>query len=151
MRRLTSLILGSLLCAGCPGTLEDPAAFSGGGAGGSPGPSVEEVFLTSCGNVVCHDSDQPAAGLDLVSPDIESRTVGVGSSDLNCGDEVLIVPGDPDESYILKKIEARPGICGGQMPIGTLLDMDDIAVIQEWVLDLGMMSAGVDVGFDDGA
>ena len=142
----------ALLGAGCPGSLNDPDAFSGGGqggVGGVTGPTVEEVFVVSCGNAVCHDADAPAAGLDLVSPNVEARTIDVTSSDANCGSDVLVVIGDPDASYLLAKILNSPGICGGQMPIGTLLSAEDTEVVRQWILDLGGVEAGADDGLSD--
>jgi hypothetical protein len=137
-----------LVLAGCAGELNDPQAFTLG-TGGSTGITVEAVFETNCGNSICHDPDQPAAGLDLVSPDVESRTVDIASSDANCGSEILVIPGDPDGSYMLQKIRGRPGICGGQMPVTTLLDAEDTAVIEQWISDLGG-GAFLDDGPDGG-
>lgn len=149
MRRLTLSIIGSLLLVGCPGGLSNPEDFIGG-AGGSPGTTVELVFEVNCGNAVCHDSDQPAAGLDLVSPDVASRTVGMNSNDPTCGSDILVIAGDPDESYMIKKIVNEPGVCGGQMPIGTLLDAEDTNVIRDWILDLGGVPAIINEGLDGG-
>ncbi len=152
MRRLTLSIVGSLLLVGCPGGLTNCEDFNTcpGGAGGSSGATVELVFEVNCGNAVCHDSDQPAAGLDLVSPDVASRTVGMNSNDPNCGSDVIVIAGDPDESYMIKKILNEPGVCGGQMPIGTLLDAEDTNVIRDWILDLGGVPAIINEGLDGG-
>jgi hypothetical protein len=152
MRRLALSIIGSLLLVGCPGGLNNCEDFNAcpGGAGGSPGTTVELVFEVNCGNAVCHDSDQPAAGLDLVSPDVASRTVGMNSNDPTCGSDILVIAGDPDESYMIKKIVNEPGVCGGQMPIGTLLDAEDTNVIRDWILDLGGVPAIINEGPDGG-
>ncbi|MEM7436472.1 MAG: hypothetical protein AAF436_15050 [Myxococcota bacterium] len=117
--------------------------------GGPPGTTVEMVFEDSCGNPVCHDSVEPAAGLDLVSPNVEARTVDVSSSDPNCASDILVVVGDPDASYLLRKILASPGICGGQMPIGTILDAEDTEVVRQWILDLGGVVPGTEEGTND--
>ena len=128
MRRLAVPILGSLLLVSCAGNLDNPEDFIGG-AGGSPGQSIEGVFLGNCGTSVCHDSDQPAAELDLVSPNVASRTVDVNSIDPNCGSEIVVIAGDPDESYMMKKILNTPGVCSAQMPIGTILGADKKAAL----------------------
>lgn len=111
--------------------------------------TVETIFEDSCGNAVCHDADAPAAGLDLVSPNVEDRTIDVASTDAGCASEFLVVAGDPDQSYLLAKILASPGICGGQMPIGTILDAMDTEVVRQWILDLGGVTPGIDDGLDD--
>ena len=147
MRRLALPILSSLLLVGCPGNLDGNFI---GGAGGSPGQSVEQVFLVNCGNAVCHDSDQPQAGLDLVSPNVASRTIDVNSIDPDCDTETIVIAGDPDESYMMKKILNTPGICGGQMPIGTILDAEDTEVIRQWIIDLGNIPAIANEGPDGG-
>ena len=149
MRRLALSILSSLLLVGCPGGLNNPEDFIGG-AGGSPSPTAEVVFQASCGNAVCHDADQPAADLDLVSPNIASRTVDVNSTDPNCASETIVIAGDPDESYMMKKILNEPGICGGQMPIGTILDAEDTDVIRQWIIDLGGVPGIINEGPDGG-
>lgn len=152
MRRLALSVFSSVFLVGCPGGLNNCEDFDacGGGAGGSPGRSVEAVFQLRCGNAICHDSDEPAADLDLVSPDVASRTMGLNSTDANCGTDVIVIAGDPDESYMLKKILNEPGICGGQMPIGTILDAEDTDVIRNWIIDLGGGSAIVNQGPDGG-
>ena len=152
MRRLALSIFSSLLLVGCPGGLDNCEDFNAcaGGGGGSTGVTVELVFQVNCGNAVCHDADQPAAMLDLVSPNVASRTVGVNSTDPNCGSDIIVIAGDPIESYMMKKILNEPGICGGQMPIGTILDAEDTDVIRQWILDLGGVPAIINEGPDSG-
>jgi len=149
MRRLALPILSSLLLVGCPGNLNNPEDFIGG-AGGSPGQTVEQVFLVNCGNAVCHDSDAPQAGLDLVSPNVASRTVDVNSIDLDCDTETIVIAGDPDESYMMKKIPNTPGICGAQMPLTTILGAEETEVIRQWIIDLGNIPAIANEGPDGG-
>ena len=149
MRRLTLPILSSLLLVSCAGDLNNPGDFIGG-AGGSTGATVELVLQTNCGNAGCHESDQPAAGLDLVSPNVASRTVAVTSGDPDCESEIVVIAGDPDESFMMKKILNMPGICGGQMPIGTILGAEDTEVIRQWIIDLGDIPAILNEGPDGG-
>lgn len=149
MRRLALPILISLWLVGCPGNLDNPGDFIGG-TGGSGGQTVEQVFLVNCGNAVCHDSNEPQAGLDLVSPDVASRTVDVNSIDPDCDTETIVIAGDPDESYMMKKILNEPGICGGQMPVGTILDPESTEVIRQWIIDLGNVPGIINGGPDSG-
>ena len=46
----------------------------------------------------------------------------------------LVTPGDSENSYLIHKLDGRPGIVGAQMPIAILLlDAEEIAVIRQWV------------------
>lgn len=45
-----------------------------------------------------------------------------------------VKPGDPDQSYLVWKIEGRDTIVGGQMPLfGTPLSQEEIDAIIEWI------------------
>lgn len=125
--------LGSI--AGCPGSLESPAAF---GDGGTATKSAEEIFAQSCGTVGCHDSSpQAQAGLDLMSPNVASRVVDVNAIGLGCASDILVVAGDPDSSYLLDKLLNTPGICGLQMPVVGSLTPSEVEILRQWIIDLG--------------
>ena len=45
-----------------------------------------------------------------------------------------VVPGDPENSYIIHKLEGRAGIAGARMPFnGTPLTDGQILVIKRWI------------------
>lgn len=45
-----------------------------------------------------------------------------------------VVPGDPENSYLVHKLEGRPGIAGQRMPIGgPYLTDGQILVIKRWI------------------
>jgi cysteine-rich repeat protein len=47
---------------------------------------------------------------------------------------VRVKPGDPESSYLIWKLEGRPGIIGSQMPLfGTPLEQDEIDSIALWI------------------
>ena len=48
---------------------------------------------------------------------------------------ILVVPGDPDASYLIHKLEGRPDIVGVRMPRGTgpFLTEGQILVIRRWI------------------
>jgi hypothetical protein len=47
-----------------------------------------------------------------------------------------VKPGDPDNSYMVRKIEGAAGILGGQMPLGeTPLPQATIDAIRQWIAD----------------
>jgi hypothetical protein len=48
-----------------------------------------------------------------------------------------VIPGDPDGSFIIQKLEGRPApLLGDQMPQGgPYLDQSTIDVIRQWIKD----------------
>lgn len=45
-----------------------------------------------------------------------------------------VVPGDPDSSYLLDKVEGRPGIVGSRMPLnGPYLSSGQILILRRWI------------------
>lgn len=84
--------------------------------------------------VACHTSNGrvPAGGLDLQTGDVHSRIVN-GPSIRKPG-AFLIVPGDPENSYIVHKVEGRPGIIGLRMPFnGPFLSAGQIQILKRWI------------------
>lgn len=123
----------------CPGTLSNPQDFEDGGVQRK---DAETIFAESCGTSGCHDDSlQAQAGLDLWSPNVEARVVDVFATGIGCGDEILVVAGDPDSSYLFQKILNTPGICGLPMPVVGALDSTEIETIRQWIIDLGGSSA----------
>lgn len=124
-----------VLLTGCPGSLSDPDAF---GDGGVEIKDAETILAESCGTTGCHDdSAQAQEGLDLISPDVESRLVDINAMGSGCTNRVLVVAGDPDSSYLMDKISNTPGICGTQMPVVGILAPDEVEVLRQWIVDLG--------------
>ena len=151
MKRFALFTLGvwsALVLAGCAGSLSNPEDFIDGG---SAGKSAEMILADSCGGIPgCHDSTpQAAAGLDLVSPDVESRVVDVNAIGMDCENDILVVAGNPDGSYLLDKVLPAIGICGVSMPTGGVppLSADDVETLRQWIIDLG---GGADGGTPDG-
>jgi hypothetical protein len=98
-----------------------------------------EVFETtdlagrvSC--VTCHTNQGrlPAANLNLHT-DPHAALVNVASRQKPGA--VLVVPGDPEASYLIHKVEGRPGITGLRMPfIGPpFLTDGQILVLRRWI------------------
>jgi hypothetical protein len=140
MTRFVTMWIGVwtvVVVGGCAGDLSDPGAFTG------EQPPVETkdaetILAESCGTTGCHDdSSQAQAGLDLVSPGVAQRVVGIGAIAIGCTDQTLVVAGDPENSYLLDKILNEVTICGLQMPIIGALDQEEVDVIRDWIVDLG--------------
>ena len=139
--------LALLGLAGCPGTLADREAFEAAmieagtlEAGAVTGDDTDASFqcpdvpsgilAARCGLSGCHGST-PAAGLDLVSPDVHARLTGKAA---NGGPGVLVDPGgDPDASVLYLKLTASPPF-GSRMPLaGDPLDDATLACVAAWI------------------
>ena len=85
---------------------------------------------TSCHNNV---GRTPAAGLSLVGAGAHTALIN-RPSDQKSG-AILVVPGDPENSYLVHKIEGRPGIVGQRMPrtSGPFLTDGQIRIIRRWI------------------
>jgi hypothetical protein len=84
----------------------------------------------------CHNPNGGAfrqVGLDLQSEGSYNSLVGVPSTQRP--NVLRVVPGDPDNSYLIHKIEGRPGIVGLRMPRSGPPHMTDgqIQIIRRWI------------------
>ena len=138
------LAFGALsLLAGCPGTLADKelyeAALDGArppnGADGSAdagpcGDVVERIFVPTCGGSGCHGTSAPQQDLDLVSPGLASRVVGVAGKGCSV---VLADPANPEGSLMYQKLSPIPP-CGAPMPLARPpLSRADVACVLAWI------------------
>ena len=135
---MMSLLLGSLALAGCDEALSDLTG---------PTPNLEPTFSSiqaeifengdSSGRpacINCHNAATPfvAGGLNLTHAVAYSNLVNVASR-FKAG-ATRVVPGDPENSYLVHKLEGRAGIAGARMPLnGPYLNDGQIAVIKRWI------------------
>jgi hypothetical protein len=72
-------------------------------------------------------------GLDLSPQVSDANLVGVASRG-KVG-AVRVIPGDPENSYLIHKLEGRPGIVGVRMPVvgPPYLTDGQILVIKRWI------------------
>jgi hypothetical protein len=132
--RHLGFFLGLLGLAGCPGTLNDPAAFEVE-ASSSCDDVPDVVFTPRCALSGCHTASMSAGSLDLASPDVYARLVGQPATG---GPGVLIDPGgDPANSVLYLKLTPSPPF-GSQMPLtGTKLDATTLACVANWITTRG--------------
>ena len=137
---LLGAVLVSLGAAGCPGTLADKDRFLVDGAvptdtgwdlpGNACGDVPTRIFAAQCGGSGCHGATAPQQGLDLESPDVATRVVGVPA--VSCA-ATLANPADPASSFLYTKLAAKPP-CGSQMPLARLpLSSADAACLLSWI------------------
>ena len=90
---------------------------------------VQEIFTANC--LPCHGNLSLSGGLGLQAPQTFSNIVNVPSSQVPSLSR--IEPNDPEESYIIDKLEGTQAV-GGQMPLGqSPLPAPTIQLIRDWI------------------
>ena len=81
----------------------------------------------------------PPVGMDLGSPNAHAMLVNVPA--VNKPGAIRVIPGDPENSYIIHKLEGRAGIAGLRMPRSgpPYLTDGQIRVIKRWI-ELGALN-----------
>jgi len=91
----------------------------------------ETIFSTTCATSGCHSGANPPDGLLLTNGRSYSNIVNVASVQMPSLDRVE--PGDPNDSYLVRKIRGT-GIVANRMPLGgPPLSNEEIALIVRWV------------------
>src|ERR1700748_1139471 len=89
----------------------------------------DNVFTPICS--VCHVGGGAPMGLRLDAANSYSLLVGVASTEVPS--ILRVKPGDPDNSYIIQKLEGHAAV-GARMPFGgPYLTTDTIAFIRQWI------------------
>ena len=130
------LISGLFACGGGGG--------GGGGMGPPPpippppdfGPVFSEiqasVFTPTCATSGCHSGANAPLGLRLDATSSFGLLVGVSSGQTPA--VLRVAPGDPDNSYLIQKLEGTAA--GGRMPLNaTPLTQAQINVVRQWITD----------------
>ncbi len=122
--------------AGNVGTSDEVTVAVDNAEGVSFASIQSSVFGPLCSG--CHTGPTGGAlpgGMDLSSAgDSYAALVGVPSIQVPAMDRVE--PGDPDNSYLIRKLEGGPGITGTQMPQGgPFLNQATIDEIRSWIAD----------------
>ena len=102
------------------------------------GPTLDQIqaviFGPTCASSLCHGGATPAAGLDLSDADTSHAEL-VGMPSAFAVGQTLVLPMDPNNSYLIRKMENDAGIVGGVMPPGGSIPQTDIDVIRQWIMD----------------
>ena len=132
--RSRPLWLALLLLAGC-GKLETPTTPGGGGTPIDPSATFtrvqNEVFTPTCARVGCHDTIGQQSQLVLTAG--RSYAALVNQPSVQMPAVLRVAPGDPDASYLYRKITGV-NITGARMP-GGLPPLGDaqIALVRDWI------------------
>lgn len=122
------------------------AACDGGDGTGLPpagplGPNFSQiqanVFTPNCATTGCHFGAGAPQSLRLDAASSYALLVGVASSEQSS--VLRVAPGDPDNSYLIQKLEGSAAV-GGRMPAGSPNPLDPalIADIRQWITDGAM-------------
>ena len=135
----SALAVASIGTAGCDERLAELAG---------PTPDLQPTFTSiqndifnksdASGRLACTQCHNPAgsrftAGLDLTAASSYASLVGVASQ--NKPGAVRVIPGDPENSYIVRKLQGGPDIAGERMPRGSgpFLTEGQIEIIKRWI------------------
>lgn len=92
-----------------------------------------EIFNTNCALSGCHAGSNPQQGMDLSEGQAYAAIVGVPSTERP--ELMRVEPGNPDDSYLLMKIEGDPDIVGARMPLGRQpLSSSQISLVRDWIV-----------------
>jgi Bacterial Ig-like domain len=115
------------------------------GSGGAVGPlapnfdSIQtNVFEQVCEH--CHSGASAPAGLRLDSANSYAMLVGVASVERSS--VLRVAPGNPNDSYLIQKLEGTAGV-GERMPAGLpALPQADVDIIRQWITDGAQPGSG---------
>ncbi len=131
------VVLASLLSS-CGGS-EGPTAPGGNNntGGGSGSASVKDdpsfaadivpIFSQGCASSGCH-APPGEAGL-VLSTSPYNALVNVASTQTG---ELRVIPGNANDSYLIKKLEGRASV-GQRMPVGGQLGSTDLTNLKNWI------------------
>lgn len=134
--RATLLVLLLTGCGAGSGEGLDASGQPIGAGGGIPlAPTLASiqvnVFTPSCAIAGCHSGATAAQGLRLDPGFSADSLIGVASP--RNASLVRVVPADPNNSFLIQKLEGTQRL-GDRMPLGgPFLPQADINVIRQWI------------------
>jgi len=85
-----------------------------------------------CGSIFCHGSTHPQSGY---SPFTAIGALGPGNEAKQLG-TCNVIRGNPDASYLIKKLTGAPGSIGNRMPEGgDPIDSADLLKLRQWMAE----------------
>ena len=92
-----------------------------------------QIFTPNCALSGCHTGASPAQDMNLSASQIYTNIVNVSSAEVPS--LMRVTPGDPDNSYLIHKVEGTASV-GARMPLGqAALTSAEIDMIRQWILD----------------
>ena len=89
-----------------------------------------EVLSPSCGFSSCHAG---SAGAPFLETEDSAYASLVNAESNSVDGAILVIPGDPDNSYLVQKLESGPSITGNPMPPSSALPDEKIEAVRAWI------------------
>ena len=95
--------------------------------------TTDSAGRTACTNCHTNVGRNPSGGLNLTHDLAYDQLVNVPSR--NKPGAIRVVPSDPENSYLIHKVEGRPGIVGNRMPNNgpPYLSSGQILILKRWI------------------
>jgi hypothetical protein len=95
--------------------------------------TTDSAGRTACTNCHTNVGRNPSGGLNLTHDLAYDQLVNVPSR--NKPGAIRVVPNDPDNSYLIHKVEGAPGIFGNRMPNNgpPYLSAGQILILKRWI------------------
>ncbi len=91
------------------------------------------IFTPSCALSGCHAGASPQQGMNLSQGLAYNAIINVASNEQNA--LLRVNPGNPDQSYLVQKVEGTAAV-GGRMPLGgPPLSNDLIQALRQWITE----------------
>lgn len=122
---------------GCGGTVRSPTEPAAGGGPGAKALTFTQIqagiFTPSCAKAGCHASSTASGGLVLDAGLAYADIVGQPAQEQP--QLAYVRPGNPEASYLLKKVRGDADITGGHMPLDgpPFLSPQQIAGLAAWI------------------
>lgn len=113
-----------------PNELEVLASDTDGGTLDDCQNVPRKLIANDCNGGICHDSNGPAGGLDLMAPCLAERLVDVKS---RCDGSLLLDTADPTRSFLSDKLNNLKPRCGYSMPDQGHLPPDKLRCMNAWI------------------
>jgi hypothetical protein len=129
------IVIVLMILSGCGAGGGDDDGDDGGGGGLQPTlQSIQaNVFGPICAQAGCHVGASAQQGLMLDSVDNSFQDL-VDIASTEAPSLLRVSPGNPDNSYLVHKIEGRSTIVGAQMPLNQpALSEPQITAIRTWI------------------
>lgn len=126
LRFLSLLAAIGLAASGCQSRKIDNTMIVGPGEAVSFAQDIQPILSNSCGGAGCH-INQSMNGVELTNYAQVMSSIGVQYG------EDIVVPGDPDASPLVDKIESNPQFGVRMPPNRAPLTAQEITFIRTWI------------------
>jgi len=94
--------------------------------------NVQPIFDKSCAKIGCHRGAKPKEGLDLTAANSHANLLGAPAKQCSDG-RMLVVPGDPANSYLVQKMLGVSLCSGTKMPKMGSVATQDVQAVSNWI------------------